>query len=117
MLNRLQDVFKSFQRYEVKYVVIGGVASVLYGIPRATFDLDILIEETSELPHEKLTWKMCACWNCLIKMKIHPEPFAMRTGPARRPDRKKFEENTKLFQSLVSETQAHQRPPCSQYPG
>ena len=28
MLNRLQDVFKSFQKNNVKYVVIGGVASV-----------------------------------------------------------------------------------------
>jgi hypothetical protein len=48
MLNRLQDVFKYFQQHEVKYLVIGGVASVLYGIPRATFDLDILIEPTIE---------------------------------------------------------------------
>jgi hypothetical protein len=30
----------------VKYVVIGGIASVLHGVPRATFDLDILIEAT-----------------------------------------------------------------------
>ncbi|MBL7221968.1 MAG: hypothetical protein ISS69_17810 [Phycisphaerae bacterium] len=44
MLNRLQDVFKSFQQHDVKYVVIGGIASILYGVPRATFDLDILIE-------------------------------------------------------------------------
>ena len=29
-------------------MVIGGVASVLYGVPRATFDLDILIEPTAE---------------------------------------------------------------------
>ncbi len=48
MLNRLQDVFKSFQQHDVKYVVIGGIASVLYGVPRATFDLDILIEATPE---------------------------------------------------------------------
>ena len=48
MLNRLQDVFKSFQRHEVRYVVLGGVASVLYGVPRTTFDLDILIEATTE---------------------------------------------------------------------
>jgi hypothetical protein len=46
MLNRLQDVFKSFQKNDVKYLVIGGVASVLYGVPRVTFDLDILIEPT-----------------------------------------------------------------------
>jgi hypothetical protein len=25
MLNRLQDVFKSFQQHEVRYVVIGGI--------------------------------------------------------------------------------------------
>lgn len=48
MLNRLQDVFRSFQQHEVKYVVIGGIASVLHGVPRATFDLDILIEATAE---------------------------------------------------------------------
>ena len=48
MLNRLQDVFRSFQRYDVKYVVIGGIASILHGVPRATFDLDILIEATPE---------------------------------------------------------------------
>ena len=48
MLNRLRDVFKSFQQHEVKYVVIGGIASVLHGVPRATFDLDVLIEATPE---------------------------------------------------------------------
>jgi hypothetical protein len=48
MLNQLRGVFESFQRHEVKYVVIGGIAAVLYGVPRATFDLDILIEATHD---------------------------------------------------------------------
>jgi len=48
MLNRLRDVFRSFQQHEVKYVVIGGIASVLHGVPRATFDLDLLIEATPQ---------------------------------------------------------------------
>jgi len=48
MLNRLKDVFASFQKHDVRYVVIGGIAAVLYGVPRATFDLDILIESTPE---------------------------------------------------------------------
>ncbi|MCC6607591.1 MAG: nucleotidyltransferase [Anaerolineae bacterium] len=48
MLNRLQGVFASFQEHDVKYVVIGGIAAILHGVPRATFDLDILIEATSE---------------------------------------------------------------------
>lgn len=48
MLNKLQDVFKSFQEHDVKYLVIGGIASILHGVPRATFDLDILIEASPE---------------------------------------------------------------------
>lgn len=47
MLNRLQNVFASFQSHDVRYVVIGGIAAVLHGVPRATFDLDILIEATA----------------------------------------------------------------------
>jgi hypothetical protein len=48
MLNRLLDVFASFHRHEVKYLVIGGIAAVLHGVPRATFDLDILIEASPD---------------------------------------------------------------------
>jgi hypothetical protein len=48
MLNRLQDVFRCFEAREVRYLVIGGIAAILYGVPRATFDLDILIEATPE---------------------------------------------------------------------
>ncbi len=48
MLNRLQGVFESFLSHEVKYLVIGGIAAVLHGVPRTTFDLDILIDPTHE---------------------------------------------------------------------
>jgi hypothetical protein len=48
MLNRLRDVFASLQKHQVKYVVIGGIAAILHGVPRATFDLDILIEATPD---------------------------------------------------------------------
>jgi hypothetical protein len=30
----------------VKYLTIGGIAAILHGVPRATFDLDILIDAT-----------------------------------------------------------------------
>ena len=46
MLNRLQGVFASLHSHDVKYVVIGGMAAILHGVPRATFDVDILIEAT-----------------------------------------------------------------------
>ena len=48
MLNRLQAVFASLHSHDVRYLVIGGIAAVLHGVPRATFDLDILIEATPE---------------------------------------------------------------------
>ena len=48
MLNSLRRVFRSFQDHDVRYVVIGGIAAILHGVPRATFDLDILIEATEE---------------------------------------------------------------------
>jgi hypothetical protein len=48
MLKRLQSVFASLRSHDVKYVVIGGIAAIAHGVPRATFDLDILIEATIE---------------------------------------------------------------------
>lgn len=48
MLHRMEDVFASLQNHKVKYVVIGGIAAVMYGVPRTTLDLDILIEATRE---------------------------------------------------------------------
>jgi hypothetical protein len=55
MLDQLQNVFASFQKNQVRYLVIGGIAAVLYGVPRATFDLDILIEASSENANRLLT--------------------------------------------------------------
>jgi len=51
MLNLLKDVFASLERHKVRYLVIGGIAAVLHGVPRATFDLDILID--AELDNAK----------------------------------------------------------------
>jgi hypothetical protein len=48
MLNRLKGVFASFQKHDVKYLVIGGIAAMLHGVPRATFDLDIFIEASPQ---------------------------------------------------------------------
>jgi len=48
MHNRLGPVFESFRNHDVQYVVLGGVAAILHGVPRTTFDLDILIAATRE---------------------------------------------------------------------
>ena len=48
MLNPFLDVFSSLNSHGVKYLVIGGIAAIAHGVPRNTFDLDILIEATPE---------------------------------------------------------------------
>lgn len=48
MISRLDGLFESLNRHEVKYLVIGGIAAVLHGVPRATFDLDMLIEPSRD---------------------------------------------------------------------
>ena len=48
MLNQLRGVYSSLQKHNVRYITIGGVAAILHGVPRTTFDLDILIEATLE---------------------------------------------------------------------
>ncbi len=46
MLNRYLDVFASFHSNDCRYVVLGGVAAILYGVQRTTFNVDVLIEAT-----------------------------------------------------------------------
>ena len=48
MFPSLRGVFASFESHDVRYLVIGGIAAILHGVPRMTFDLDILIAPTSE---------------------------------------------------------------------
>ena len=48
MFDQLKVVFESLNSHQVKYLVIGGVAAIIHGHPRNTFDLDILIEPTVE---------------------------------------------------------------------
>ena len=38
-----EKVFKALNKAKVKYVVVGGVAVVLYGYPRLTQDLDLMV--------------------------------------------------------------------------
>jgi len=44
LLARHLDVYKSLGKNKVRYVVIGGIACINYGVPRNTLDLDIWVE-------------------------------------------------------------------------
>ena len=40
------ELYKSLEKRKVNYLVIDGVASILYGVPRATFDLDLCVQSS-----------------------------------------------------------------------
>jgi len=37
-------ILRAFEKYKVEYILIGGYAVALYGIPRATNDIDIFVK-------------------------------------------------------------------------
>lgn len=43
-----QDFLKAFNKYEVKYLLVGGYSVILHGYPRTTGDMDLWAEKTKE---------------------------------------------------------------------
>ncbi len=43
-----EDVFRALNRHGVRYLVVGGVAVNLLGVPRMTKDLDLMLDLSSE---------------------------------------------------------------------
>ena len=43
-----ERIFEALNRKEVRYLVVGGVAMVLYGYGRLTVDLDLLVDLDSD---------------------------------------------------------------------
>jgi hypothetical protein len=48
MITRSKALFACLEKNRVNYVVIGGVAAILHGVPRMTGDIDIFIEPGAE---------------------------------------------------------------------
>jgi len=48
LFNRFLEIIDSLEKEKVDYVLIGGFAMVLYGMPRATQDIDIFIKNQKE---------------------------------------------------------------------
>lgn len=45
---RYREIVRELAARSVRYVVVGGIAVVLHGVPRATFDLDLLVDLAPE---------------------------------------------------------------------
>ncbi|UCE38561.1 MAG: hypothetical protein JSW00_04850 [Thermoplasmata archaeon] len=44
----LEELFNALNDANIKYLLIGGMASILYGVPRTTLDYDIAISPSEE---------------------------------------------------------------------
>ena len=47
-LEKLAQICSILNKYEIKYVLIGGCAVILHGLERTTMDIDVIIENSSE---------------------------------------------------------------------
>lgn len=45
-MNPISDALVALSRADVRYVVVGGVAAVMQGVERVTYDLDLVVELT-----------------------------------------------------------------------
>lgn len=43
-MSSVEEMFLSLSKNHVKYLLIGGLVSIIYGVPRTTVDIDIAIE-------------------------------------------------------------------------
>ena len=48
MVKNAGDLFAALEQQKVRYLVMGGFAAIIYGIPRFTNDVDLFIEESTE---------------------------------------------------------------------
>ncbi len=48
MITRSKALFAALEKNKVKYVIIGGVAAILHGVPRMTGDIDIFIDTSRD---------------------------------------------------------------------
>jgi hypothetical protein len=48
LFNRFLEIIDALEKEKVDYVLIGGFAMVLYGMPRATQEIDIFIKYREE---------------------------------------------------------------------
>ena len=47
MLDELKNLITRLNEEKIEYALCGGLAMAIYALPRATFDIDLLIEASS----------------------------------------------------------------------
>jgi len=67
------DIFRQFNKKKIKYIVCGGVAVNLLGIPRMTYDIDLILK--MEAGNLKKFLELLKKWNFKPRMPVNMEDF------------------------------------------
>lgn len=71
-----EDIFKTLNEEDVRYLIVGGMAVNLYGYVRMTVDLDIMVDLDEE--NLKRLIKTMERMNCQPKVPVKPIDFTSR---------------------------------------
>jgi hypothetical protein len=69
-------IFKSFNEKKIKYVVIGGLAVNFYGVPRMTYDIDVLLDLEDKNIAKFLS--LLKSWGFKPKIPVNITDFAVK---------------------------------------
>lgn len=58
LVNILKKVSRVFNELGIHYVLVGGLACILYGVERTTLDIDFIVEKLDEEKAEKLALRL-----------------------------------------------------------
>jgi len=69
-------IFKKFNEQGIRYIVVGGIAVNLYGIPRMTYDIDLLLDTDDK--NIKKFLELLKKWGFKPKIPVDMMDFASR---------------------------------------
>ena len=72
-----QTIFKELNRLKIDYLVVGGLAVNFHGVPRMTYDIDLMILLEQENIFKLVD--MLTQWDYRVKIPIDPREFADET--------------------------------------
>lgn len=84
-------IFKEFNKRRIRYIVVGGIAVNLWGIPRMTYDIDLLLDMEESNLRKFLT--LVRKWGFRPKIPVDIRDFAdkdKREGWIRQKNMKAF---------------------------
>ncbi|MFN3967205.1 MAG: nucleotidyl transferase AbiEii/AbiGii toxin family protein [Endomicrobiia bacterium] len=70
------SIFREFNERKIKYIVVGGIAVNLYGIPRMTYDIDLILDLEDE--NLKKFLSLLKEWGFKPKVPVDIMDFSIR---------------------------------------